>query len=113
GDAIGPVVQQGVAAFVAVGADVLAAASAASYAAEQALVIPEATVEQLRRVLGTQRQLAADAVTAANATVVLRRTAMNAAWATRNRALSTYYNTAWYPAWRKAQTLAQYQGTHA
>lgn len=113
GDAIGPVVQQGVAAFVAVGADVLATASAASYAAEQALIIPEATVDELRRVLETQRQLAADAVTAANATAVQRRNAMNSAWSVRNRALSTYYGTAWYPAWRKAQRLAQYQGAHA
>lgn len=112
-DAVGPMVQQGVVAFVGAAADVLAVANAASRAAEQALAIPEATVAQLRAVLEEQRRLAGNALAAANSTAAVRRNAMNAAWAARNRALNVYYATSWYPAWRKAQTLAEYQRANA
>lgn len=113
GDAIGPVVQQGIVAFAAAGADVLATASAASLAAEQALAIPQATVDQLRQVLETQRATAANAVTVASATATQRRRAMNSALAARNRALGTYRSTPVFPAARKAQTLTAYQRAHA
>ncbi|HEX6307190.1 MAG TPA: hypothetical protein VFZ69_03320 [Longimicrobiales bacterium] len=113
GEAVGPVLQRGIVAFAAAGEDVLAVAGAATHAAEQALAIPQATVEELRRVLETQRQLAADAVSAANATAAVRRNAMNAAWGARGQALSAYYGTPALPVWRKAQALAVYQGAHA
>ncbi|HSJ33386.1 MAG TPA: hypothetical protein VK933_18240 [Longimicrobiales bacterium] len=113
GDAIGPVVQQGIVAFAAAGADVLATATAASQAAEQALAIPQATVDQLRQVLETQRAVAANAVSVANATAIQRRGAMNSALAARNRALGTYRSTPLLPAAHKAQTLTAYQRAHA
>jgi hypothetical protein len=112
GDAVGPLMQQGIVAFAETGEDVLAAAGAAADAAEQALAVPEATVAELRRVLETQRQLAFNAMAQAEATAASRRNTMNSAWAGRNRAWNTYRATPALPAWRKAQALNSYRAAH-
>lgn len=113
GDAVGPVFQQGMVAFAATGADAMSAAAAAADAAEQALAIPEATVQELRRVLETQRQLALDAYRAASATAATRRNAMNAAYSARTRAWNTFYRAPLLPAARKAQLRAAYTRANA
>ncbi|MBR9990785.1 MAG: hypothetical protein KFH98_13575 [Gemmatimonadetes bacterium] len=112
GDAVGPLMQQGIVAFAAAGEDVMAAAGAAAHAAEQALAIPEATVDELRRVLEAQRQIAFNAMTQAAATAAARRNTMNSAWSARGRAWNTYRATPAFPAWRKAQTLNAYRAAH-
>ena len=113
GNAVGPLLQNGMVAFVAGAGNVVSAARAASYAAEQALIIPEATVAQLRRVLEQQRQLAADAVASATVTANSRRSAMNSAYATRNTLWNRYYALSALPPGPKAQALANYHAANA
>jgi hypothetical protein len=113
GNAVGPLFQQGMVAFVGVAADVVSVAGAATRAAETALAIPEAGVEQLRRALETQREIAADIVRNATATANTRRAAMNSAWSARNNAWNYYYGLAYLPAWRKAEALGTYHSWNA
>jgi hypothetical protein len=113
GNAVGPLMRDGMVAFVATAGDVVSVARAASQAAEQALVIPEATVEQLRRTLEQQRQIAADAAAAATATANTRRSAMNSAYAARNSAWSRYQGISAFPPAPKAQALAAYTAANA
>ena len=113
GDAVGPLFQQGMVAFVGAAGDVLTVAGNAARAAEQALAIPEATLDQLRRVLEAQRQLAADVVANATVTANSRRVAMNGAWATRNNAWNYYYGLPFRPPWRKTQALGAYHAANA
>jgi hypothetical protein len=113
GDAVGPLFQQGMVAFAAAGSDVMGAAADAADAAEQALAIPEATVEQLRSVLETQRQLAASAYQTANATASSHRSAMNGAYSARTRAWTTFYRAPFRPPARKAQLRAAYTRANA
>jgi hypothetical protein len=113
GDAVGPLMQQGIVEFAAAGENVLAAAGAAAHAAEQALAMQEATVEELRRVLEMQRQLAFNAMAQAEATAAARRNTMNSAWRARGRAWDAYRAMPVLPAWRKAQALSAYHSAHA
>jgi hypothetical protein len=112
GNAVGPVVQQGIVAFAAASADVLAVAGNLARTAEQALAIPQATVDQLRRVLEAQRQLALDGVDAATSISAARQRDMNAAWSVRVRALNAYYATPAFPLARKADALDDYRRAH-
>ena len=113
GAAVGPLFQQGMVAFVGTAGDVLALANSTARAAEQALAIPEATVEQLRRALELQREIAATAVSNATSTANARRVAMNSAYATRNSAWSYYASLPALPPGRKATALASYHAANA
>jgi hypothetical protein len=113
GDAVGPLFQQGMVAFVGTAGDVLALANSTARAAEQALAIPEATVEQLRRALELQREIAATAVSNATSTANARRAAMNSAYASRNSAWSYYASLPVLPPGPKASALASYHAANA
>jgi hypothetical protein len=113
GDAVGPLFQQGMVAFVGAAGDVLSVAGSITRAAENALAIPEAGVEQLRRALELQREIAATLVRNASVTTNSRRADMNSAWAARNRAWSYYYGLPFRPPWTKSQALAAYHVSNA
>ncbi|HEY0809368.1 MAG TPA: hypothetical protein VGD49_04365, partial [Longimicrobiales bacterium] len=113
GQAVGPILQQGVVAFVGTAADALAIARSTSRAAEQALAIPQATVDQLRRALEEQRELARTAVTNATSTANARRSAMNSALTARNNAWNYYNGLPALPLDRKAAALASYHAANA
>lgn len=113
GAAVGPLFQQGMVAFVGTAGDVLALANSTARAAEQALAIPEATVEQLRRALELQREIAATAVSNATGTASVRRAAMNSAYGTRNSAWSYYASLPALPPVPKASALASYHAANA
>ena len=112
GDAVGPMAQDAIILFVEQGEAVVAATAEANRAASEAVANTQATVDELRRVLEAQRQLAVDALTAAQLDSQAARSRMTAAWNTRNARLATYRATPLYPAWRKAQTLAAYNQAH-
>ncbi|HET9440758.1 MAG TPA: hypothetical protein VFO52_11330 [Longimicrobiales bacterium] len=113
GNVVGPLFQQGMVAFVGAAGDVLAVAGNAARAAEQALAIPEATVEQLRNAIEAQRAIALSVATNAANTAAVRRNAMNAAWTARNNAWNYYYGLPFRPPLRKSQALATYHSWNA
>ncbi|HEX6067128.1 MAG TPA: hypothetical protein VFZ04_22990, partial [Longimicrobiales bacterium] len=100
--------RDGLVVFVGTAGDVVSVARNASRAAEQALAIPEASVEQLRRSLEDLRQNAATAVSTATATANSRRIVMNSAYSARNTAWSRYAALRPIPPGPKAQALAAY-----
>ena len=113
GNAFGPMAQDAILLFAEQGADVVAATAAANQAASEAVANGQATVDELRRVLEAQRRLAVNSLSAAEARAGAQRSQMTIAWRTRYARLRAYNATPRFPAWRKAQRLAQYRSAHA
>jgi hypothetical protein len=112
GNAVGPMAQDAIILFAQQGENVVAATAAANRAASEAVANTQATVDELRRVLETQRALAESALASARSVSRSAKSRMDAAWSSRNRALRTYNATSWYPASTKASRLRAYQSAH-
>ena len=112
GDLLGPLVQQGVARYAEAGGEVIAAARVAADAAGVALASSTASLEELRRVLDTQRQAAAAVRASALARAREAQESMNGALAARNRAYAAYRNTPARQVRTKAQRLVAYRAAH-
>lgn len=113
GDMVGPMAQDAMAQFARKGADVVAAAQQADEAAQQVLANAQATADDLRHVLETQRQKADNAVAVAQNRAAAERRSLRAAWAANNRAYHSWRNTPRRRAGLRARRRAAYIRVHA